>query len=927
MAARDEDRGGDPGSGIGGPPRRKVNVVPHTHWDREWYSPFRTFQLRLVELVDKLIALMEADPSYTHFLFDGQMAAVDDYLEVRPENEDRLRRLAGAGRITFGPWYVLMDEFLVSAETIVRNLQLGLERADAFGGAMEVGYLPDMFGHVGQMPQILGAAGFPDAVVWRGVPSSVDKSAFCWVAPDGSAVRAEYLIEGYSAGASVSEDAQGLVRRLVAFEEAHASFLAEAEAPILFPNGGDHQEPQPWLGRVVAEANATQDHFQVSISSLPEALAGAPRSGLPTWRGELRSGARSNILMGVASNRVDVKQAAARAERSLEKLAEPLAALFLPPERYPTAMFRIAWGQVIRNSAHDSICACSHDEVGSAVLHRYAEATRIAEGIAERALDALTSSLSEHCHVAVNPLARTRSGVVELVLTGEGAIAGAQILDERVGLAAGLVMTTAEVRGVLSQMGDQDQAGENTFLAGVDVEEDETGINVTVKVRPERADDLKIAEIKADLLARMALRPEAKVKVNLDQASSRRVLVRATDVPGFGWKALKAAPLDDPVTTTEETDGHVVIRNSLVTVRVSPTDGSFSLDGLPGFDRLVDSGDFGDTYNYSPPEHDIFVETPERVTVSVVESGPVRAVAVTERVYLWPERIDEARRCRTGEREVVVSSRIDVRAGEALVRVTTSFDNTCRDHRLSALFPLSQPVDHSRAECAFDVVERGLVAEGGPSERALPTYPSRRFVQAGNLTVCHEGLCEYELVDIAEPGEDGIARAQCLSLTLLRATGLLSRLTMQNRPLPAGPVDHLEGPQLQGPRAVRYAVALGDRDGYALADEAFTDLAVVSCPGGGDLPPEASSLSVAGAEVSAVRRVGSGTLEVRVFNPRGGPATVEIGAGTAGPAGPGTSPAPRRGQLVDLRGRHVADFEGSFELGPHRFATAWLEET
>ena len=126
----------------------------------------------------------------------------------------RLRHLGAAGRISFGPWYVLMDEFLVSGETIVRNLQLGLERAAAFGGAMEIGYLPDMFGHVGQMPQILRAAGFSDAVVWRGVPAAIDKTAFSWASPDGSVVRAEYLLDGYSAGASLGEDAKAFVRRL-----------------------------------------------------------------------------------------------------------------------------------------------------------------------------------------------------------------------------------------------------------------------------------------------------------------------------------------------------------------------------------------------------------------------------------------------------------------------------------------------------------------------------------------------------------------------------------------------------------------------------------------------------------------------------------------------------------------------------------------
>ena len=926
MAQETTDRGASPKGDRPGSARRRVNVVPHTHWDREWYSPFRTFQLRLVDLVDKLLQLMESDASYTRYLFDGQMAAVDDYLEVRPENEGRLRRLAASGRITFGPWYVLMDEFLASGETIVRNLQLGLERAAAFGGAMEIGYLPDMFGHVGQMPQLLSGAGIADAVVWRGVPSAVDKTAFWWASPDGSTVRAEYLPGGYSTGACLANDAKAFLRRLEAFEEESSGFSIGPDAPLLFPNGGDHQEPQPRLGQVVAEANSIQDRFEIVISSLPEALAGAPRSGLPSWQGELRSGARANLLMGVASNRVDVKQAAARAERALERLAEPLAALLLAPARYPGVMLGIAWRELVRNSAHDSICACSHDEVDAAVLHRYAEATRIAEGVTERALGRLALSLSQPCHVAVNPSSRSRSGVVELVIGGQGPLEGAQILEERFGLAADLVLTTTEVRGVLSQFGGQDQLSEGAYLAGVEVEEDDTGIAVTVRVRPERTNDIQVEQIKSDLLARFALRPDAQVRVKLDQASSRRVLARVEDIPSFGWKAWQPLPLRDPVVATEEADGRLVLANSLVAVTVSPTDGTFDLNGVAGFNRLVDSGDFGDTYNYSPPEHDIVVDTPVWVTLSLIESGPVRAVAVVERMYRWPERIDEARRARTGEQEVVVSSLIDVRAGEAMVRVTTSFDNVCRDHRLRAWFPLPEPADHSSAECAFAVVERGLVSEGGPSERALATYPSRRFVRAGGLTVCHEGLCEYELVDLAEAGESGTLLAHGLTLTLLRATGMLSRLTMLNRPLPAGPVDHLEGPQLQGPRTMRYAVAIGVEDGYALADDAFADLPVVASLGGGRLRLEASMLSVTGAEVSAVRRVAGGALEVRLFNPSGVPTEVAVSRSAAGADDTEAPRTSSRGQLVDLRGRHVASFEGSFALGPYRIATVRLSD-
>ena len=147
-----------------------VAIVPHTHWDREWYSPFQTFRMRLVKLLDALLPLLETDLSYARFLLDGQTAIIDDYLEVRPEAADTLRRLAASGRISLGPWMVQMDEFMVSGETMVRDLQFGIAQAAQYGGAMPIGYLPDIFGHIAQMPQLLRLVGIDHAVVWRGDP-------------------------------------------------------------------------------------------------------------------------------------------------------------------------------------------------------------------------------------------------------------------------------------------------------------------------------------------------------------------------------------------------------------------------------------------------------------------------------------------------------------------------------------------------------------------------------------------------------------------------------------------------------------------------------------------------------------------------------------------------------------------------------------
>ncbi|MBO0887081.1 MAG: hypothetical protein J2O38_06750, partial [Acidimicrobiales bacterium] len=689
-----------------------VAVVAHTHWDREWYAPFQTFRLALVDVLDGLLDLLDADPRFRCFLLDGQMAMVDDYLEVRPENEARLRRLVTAGRLSAGPFYVLADEFLVSGETLVRNLELGLERAAELGGAMPVGYLPDMFGHMAQMPQLLRLFGFEHAVVWRGVPSAVDRTAFWWSAPDGSTVRAEYLISSYSNGARITPDERDLLVRLEREEARLGKALAGRR---LLMAGHDHQAPKPFLPEVIERANASKDRYELRMSTLVEALAHGPTDGLPSWQGELRSSARANLLMGVTSNRIDVRQAAASAERALERRAEPLSALFLSAAQWPKALLDLAWRELIRNAAHDSVCACSADETVAAVLERYREARQIADGLSRRALSSLATSLSHAGPVVVNLTARQRGGMVE-VDRGDGA-------------------------------------------------------------------------------------PPPGTQPTADG----RVLARAEGVPGFGWAVLRPSGLRHPVRTVR---GQMT--NGLCTVEVDRADGTFSIDGHGGLCRLVDGGDAGDTYNWSPPDDDVLVDEPEGVEVEVPEEGPVRARIDVRRRYRWPEHVERTRRA--GSRAVEVTTSVELRAGEPFVRLTVAFDHAHRDHRLRALFPLPEPASGSLAECAFAMVERGLEAEGGEGEAGVPTFPARRFVRAGGLTIVHDGVVEYELVDVDRSTEQPAAHT--LAVTLLRATGMLSQEPMTTRRSSAGPTIPLEGPQLQGLRVSRLAVGVGIEDPY-----------------------------------------------------------------------------------------------------------------
>jgi len=902
-----------------------VGIVPHTHWDREWYAPFQTFRFRLVHLIDQLVDMLERDPSYARFLLDGQTAVLDDYLEIRPEAEARIRRLTSSGRLSIGPWTILMDEFMVSGETIVRDLQMGLERGASFGGAMQVGYLPDMFGHVAQMPQILRLAGLEHAVVWRGVPSAIDRNAFWWESPDGSRVRAEYLWGSYSNGRDIPDDAKQLALRARGYHQE----LGEAYLPgagMLLMNGTDHQLPQPWLGRVVAEANDIQDEFRFAITSLPEYLDAQPTDGLPSWRGELRSGARANVLMGVASNRVDVHQACAAAERALERVAEPLAALVAGPERDHTPFLREAWERMVLNSAHDSSCACSHDEVVDQVLVRYHEARQIADAIARQCVSelALRVDAPAGASLVVNTTARDRRGIVAVKLPGDaprhfvgpdGTPCPTQVVEELGGESDFARLTGSDAGWILDAMRGPEFMG--TLVSRHDLVEGDDGRSIDVILYAARSgeDAIDLEELRQRLEGLAA--DGTSIRLKMVTLPQQEVLLATDPVPGFGWRTYTAVSGVSP-STAVRADGDE-LANEHLSVRVDTSDATYAIttpDGLTlgGLGRLVDGGDGGDTYNYSPPDDDLVVHGPESVHIQIEESGPVRARMSIEAHYRWPAyAIGGAARCTarsTETADVAVTTTLELRTDEPFLRVHTTLDNRARDHRLRAHFPLPGAVEGSHAECAFAVVERGLEAEGGPHEAGLPTFVSRRFVDASDgergLALLHDGLLEYEVVDGRE-----------LALTLLRATGYLSRSEPALRPNLAGPLDPLEGPQLQRRLALDYAVlphrgSWEDADLYAAADRFLVPLQRTRVAGFANptVAPEGRTLAVDGAEVSAVLREPGGHV-VRVFNPLSHPTTVSVRR----------ERAPATGWIVDLRGAPVEPFEGHFELRAGGIAT------
>ena len=440
-----------------------LHVISHTHWDREWYETFQQFRLRLVHLVDKLLELLDEDPDFKHFMLDGQTIVLDDYLQMRPEMEGVLREHVQSGRILIGPWHILPDMFLVGPEAHVRNLLQGERTTRNFGPKMPIGYIPDPFGHPGQIPQILKGFDLEAVSLWRGV--SADKpTEMWWEAPDGSRIFLAYLRDTYSNGANLPVSNSELFAEAIA--KAGNSLAAHSAVDDhLIMLGTDHMEPSPFTSRAIACANENLDGVQVHHSTYPNYLNAIKGKidelgeNIPTICGELRASDHSHLLPGVLSTRMWIKQRNHASQVLLEKWAEPFsvfAAYMLGDGetvqkwaekteqeiasnriKNVAPLIRQAWRLLMENHPHDSICGCSIDQVHDEMLPRFDQADQIGEELIGQSIQALTKSVKTQKEgvfssvVLYNPFGFENTDIVEVEITLPEDVNAFELVDEK----------------------------------------------------------------------------------------------------------------------------------------------------------------------------------------------------------------------------------------------------------------------------------------------------------------------------------------------------------------------------------------------------------------------------------------------------------------------------------------------------------------
>jgi alpha-mannosidase len=907
-------------------------VVPHTHWDREWYQTFQQFRLRLVQAVDDVLDVLESDPNFSYFTLDGQTIVLEDYLAIRPENAERLRSLARQGRLLVGPWYLQPDEFLVGGESLIRNLQIGMRMAEPYGGAMPVGYVPDTFGHIAQLPQVLRGFGLDNAIFWRGVPPEIEKSAFCWSAPDGSEVLAIWLNHetGYSNAALLPFDPEQMQARIALVV---SSLQPRATTNVLLlMNGSDHLEPQAGLPAALQAANERlrEQGMHLFLGTLPQYVELVREGGglLKRYHGEMVSSRHAHLLPGVYSTRMWLKQRNAAGEALLTRWTEPATTwASVLGERHPTTLLDLAWQYLLLNHPHDSICGCGIDQVHREMLPRFDQSAQIAEELTTKALTAIARRVETRGPeravpvVVFNPASGPRADLVRCevqlqvpeveVVDAAGRPLPHQVLSSH---GAELLRQEVDKALVVSMLGmATDGRVLNYVITDVRVSQaPEPGVAVIEVTVSEQGDpDPAIIERARKEVQAMAEREDIFTFRAIGREAPRtELLLLAGDVPSYGGRTLFLRP--KPATSApfgmaadaaerEPWAVHATSRqmeNEHLAVAVDPEKGTLTVldkhQGIEysGLNQIVDGGDVGDLYTYCPPASEWQITAPSRTPlVALTEHGPMRATLAITRVYRLPASCTAERDARSGETvDCTVISEVSLSAFARRVEVRTTVENQARDHRLRVHFPVPFVAEVADAEGTFEVTHRParqpLPATGSWddwAEAPVDTHPQKRFVSVGEpgrgLAVLNRGLAEYEVL----PTPSGSA----IALTLLRCVDWLSRGDLATRKGHAGPA--LPTPEAQGIGQHVFEYALVPHAGTWYADKALIMReahafeaplrACVAEQHTGILPPAWSFVEVApaGVTLSAVKRAADGQgVVVRVYNPLPAAVTGEV---------------------------------------------------
>lgn len=845
--------------------KKTLHIVPHSHWDREWYMGFERHRMRLVELFDTLIDVMEKNPDYTYYHMDGQYVVIQDYLEVRPQMKERLLALVRADRIQIGPWYVLQDEYLTSGESNVRNMLYGIRLCRELGAEPVMsGYFPDAFGNISQVPQILRGFGIDNAIFGRGVSevgydnaiaAKKNPSEWRWGSPDGSEVVGVMFAHWYHNAMELPTDKEALAPRL---EALIASTESSAYTPhLLGLNGCDHQPVQTDLPAAIKAANELLEGQDITVkqSNFKDYVAAVKpyADQFPKVVGELNGQGTNGMcmLINTASTHMPLKQRNHRGENLLTQQMEPVSVLAARGgDSYRSDMILFAWKKLMENHPHDSICCCSVDEVTDEMVSRFEHSRQVGEYVRDEALDYLCK------HVA--------AAEKSLLICHTTAGTTTRLVTATVDYPEGTVVNALSV-----------------------VAPDGTVIPATLKA-----------------LGSTFTFTLPKDRFRKPRTVSRYEITFPVTMTGVGYAlfAVREEAAEATPAVTVYADGAETATMALQiaqngTLTVTDKKSGVSYSGLNSYEDVADRGE---SYNFMPIPGDQPVTTlADTARVWVEKQSSVSVTFGVENHWALPVgRVDDNHR--TAETvDTTVTAFVTLTAGIDRVDITTTFDNQSEDHRVRAIFTPHIDTKVSLADGQFDLVERDI-------------YPWKEWTNPSNCQRCQAFFA-------LEDGEKGLAVAgrglpefevlrdgdNTMALTLLRSIGRM------------GDWGHFPAPKMQckGVQTLEYAVipyAAADRAAaFALAHAFADDEMVVGQVEAqeGTMPASQTLVAVDNAALvtSAVKRSEDGAYTVvRLYNPLSADAAANLTVGTDVKAVYASDLAENKGEALPLSDGKVA---------------------
>ncbi len=715
--------------------KKYLHIISHSHWDREWYLGFEQHRARLVELIDALIETMEADPEFQYFHLDGHTIVLEDYLTVRPEMKERLDKLIHDGRIQVGPWYVLQDEFLTSGEANVRNMMEGLRYCAEQGyEPVKTGYFPDAFGNISQAPQLLRGFGIDNAVFGRGVrvilednhpepPTGKPVKELNWCSPDGSKVMGVMFTDWYNNANELPTEPKEVKK---CYEELINKLSNSAGTPhLLAMNGCDHQPLQRDLVDSLTEARRQIADQTVILHSNFKDYIDCLRpyaDQFPEVYGEL-TGQKTNgavQLVDTASTHIPLKLSNHKVQNILQQQSEPISVMAsLGGEPYRKNLLRHAWKTLMQNHPHDSICTCSCDAVAKEMSVRFDKAYQTAEYVRDEAAAYLARNIN------------TANGAAQNIIV---------------------------------------------FHTSPKCTEDEVSVTVHLDDYVE-AKDLHIEDINGKIVESQICYLGNQFTYTLPKNAFRKVKYMHTyqvrfpaALEGIGYDLYKlvegkAAPTAPGITVLEHG-----AENAFLRFEIQP-DGTLTVwDKVSGhcyhgLNRMEDSGDCGDGYNYVQTEDRQFIYADEPASWKLTEQTSYSVTyEVTVRLDI-PAGLAGPRQRSNSTVPHEICSRITLRADSRRIEIATTIDNQSENHRLRVLFPNEIQTDRVMADSQFDVVKRDVTPwegwENPSNTQRMQAFFGLEDDQAG-LLIAGRGLHSYEIL------RDG---KNTMAMTLLRGVG------------------------------------------------------------------------------------------------------------------------------------------------------------